>query len=180
MPTGLPRCPATRRALVADLVVLGVAAEVVDEAEIVVSELVGQRRAARDALPDGRVRVHWKEKGDAVEVEVSDGGGPTEPRPRTPVDLGGAGRGLRIVRTLAHEWGVQEDRAAAPCGSPSVARPAAAAPDRDAAPHRQLRRAPAATAARPPPRAPTRVTCHGQGHPDAVRRVVSSRGRRGQ
>src|SRR5450631_692164 len=45
-----------------------------------------------------------------VEVEVTDGGGPTTPRPAPRSPLAAAGRGLRIVRSYAHEWGVHEDR----------------------------------------------------------------------
>jgi serine/threonine-protein kinase RsbW len=102
--------PAIRGTVVADLVARGVSAQVIDEAEIVVSELVANAIRHAHSLPDGTVRVHWKVKNDAVEVEVSDGGGPTEPRPAPRSTWAAAGRGLRIVRSLAHEWGVQEDR----------------------------------------------------------------------
>jgi anti-sigma regulatory factor (Ser/Thr protein kinase) len=102
--------PGIRRTIVADLVVRGVSAEIIDEAEIVVSELVANAIRHARALPDGTVRVHWKVKNDQVEVEVSDGGGPTQPRPAPRSAWTAAGRGLRIVRSLAHEWGVQEDR----------------------------------------------------------------------
>jgi serine/threonine-protein kinase RsbW len=99
-----------RRAVVTDLRAREVLPQVVDEAEIVVSELVAN--AVRHARPlgDGTVRIHWKIKGPVVEVEVTDGGGPTVPRPAPPSTWAQAGRGLRIVRSLAHEWGVQEDR----------------------------------------------------------------------
>jgi anti-sigma regulatory factor (Ser/Thr protein kinase) len=110
VPWAFSAVPAIRRTIVADLVVRGVSAEVIDEAEIVVSELVANALRHAHALPDGTVRVHWKEKNGAVEVEVSDGGGPTEPRPAPRSTWAAAGRGLRIVRSLAHEWGVQEDR----------------------------------------------------------------------
>ena len=73
----------------ADLVVRGVSAEIIDEAEIVVSELVANAIRHARALPDGTVRVHWKVKNGAVEVEVSDGGGPTDPASRAPLDVGG-------------------------------------------------------------------------------------------
>lgn len=99
-----------RRAVVSDLRARGVGPDVVDEAEIVVSELVANALRHARPLSDGAVRVHWKVKDPVVEVEVSDGGGPTSPRPAPPSTWAQAGRGLRIVRSLAHEWGVQDDR----------------------------------------------------------------------
>ena len=110
VPWAFSAVPAIRRTIVADLVVRGVSAEVIDEAEIVVSELVANSIRHARALADGSVRVHWKVKGSVVEVEVTDGGGPTFPRPAPQSTWAQAGRGLRIVRSLAHEWGVQEDR----------------------------------------------------------------------
>ena len=88
----------------------GLSPVVVDEAEIVVSELVANALRHAKPLGDGAVRVHWKVKDPVVEVEVTDGGGPTSPRPAPPSVWGQAGRGLRIVRSLAHEWGVQDER----------------------------------------------------------------------
>ena len=63
------------------------------------------------ALADGTVRVHWQVKGGVVEMDVTDGGGRTTPKPVHPGTYATSGRGLRIVRSLAHEWGVlDEDR----------------------------------------------------------------------
>ncbi len=101
--------PRIRREVVADLVARGVSASVVDESEVVVSELVANAIRHARPLPDGAIRVHWKVKNDVVEVEVSDGGAATVPRPAPPTTWGPGGRGLRIVRSLAHEWGVIED-----------------------------------------------------------------------
>lgn len=100
-----------RRAVVADLHARGLPEEIIDEAEIVASELVAN--AVRHARPlgDGTLRVHWKVKAGVVEIEVTDGGGETTPRPAPRALWAPSGRGLRIVRSLAHEWGVTEDRA---------------------------------------------------------------------
>lgn len=95
-----------RRVLVEDLTDRGVEGEVVSEAEIVVSELVANAIRHAKPLSDGAIRVHWKVKNNVVEVEVSDGGGTTVPRPSPRTTWGPNGRGLRIVRSLAHEWGV--------------------------------------------------------------------------
>lgn len=99
-----------RRAIVDDLQERGVPDPVIDEAEIVVSELVSNAIRHARPLGDGTLRVHWKAKNGVVEVEVTDGGGPTTPRPAPRAVWAASGRGLRIVRSLAHEWGVTEDR----------------------------------------------------------------------
>lgn len=102
--------PRIRRMLVEDLRTLGVAEDVVDDSEIVVAELVANALRHARPLADGALRVRWKTKGGVVEVEVSDGGGPSVPRPAPQTLWATSGRGLRIVRSLAHEWGVLEDK----------------------------------------------------------------------
>jgi anti-sigma regulatory factor (Ser/Thr protein kinase) len=97
--------------VVSALRALDVDATVVDEAEIVISELVGNAVRHARPLPDGMIRVSWTVRAGVVEVEVADGGGPTVPRPAPRSPMSAGGRGLRIVRGLAHEWGVHEDRA---------------------------------------------------------------------
>jgi anti-sigma regulatory factor (Ser/Thr protein kinase) len=99
-----------RRTLVQDLRVRGVASLTIDESEIVVSELLSNAIRHARPLGDGMLRVHWKVKAGVVEVEVTDGGGDTTPRPAPRTLWAVSGRGLRIVRSLAHEWGVAEDR----------------------------------------------------------------------
>ena len=99
-----------RKAVVDDLATREVTAAVVDEAEIVISELVSNAIRHARPLSDGNLRVHWKVKAGVVEVEVTDGGGDSTPRPAPRTIWAPSGRGLRIVRSLAHEWGVTEDR----------------------------------------------------------------------
>lgn len=99
-----------RRTLVEDLRSRGIAMVTVDESEIVVSELVSNAIRHARPLGDGQLRVHWKVKAGVVEVEVTDGGGDTVPHPAPRTVWAPSGRGLRIVRSLAHEWGVAEDR----------------------------------------------------------------------
>ena len=84
------------------------------------------RHALRHAKPlhDNTVRIHWTERNGIVEVEVSDGGGDTAPRAMPQAVFATSGRGLRIVRSLAHEWGVTERAAErSRCGPPSVVPP---------------------------------------------------------
>ncbi|HOA66878.1 MAG TPA: ATP-binding protein [Phycicoccus elongatus] len=110
MPWNPQGAPQVRRALVDDLTELGVSPDVIDEAEIVVAELVSNSLRHARPLSDGCLRVRWKTKGGVVEVEVTDGGGPSTPRPAPPALWANSGRGLRIVRSLAHEWGVHEEK----------------------------------------------------------------------
>jgi serine/threonine-protein kinase RsbW len=110
IPWGLEASNEARRVVVTDLVARDVLDATVDEAELVLSELVANSLRHVSPLPDGTIRVHWKAKNDVVELEVSDGGGQTAPSVRRPAPWAPSGRGLRIVRSIAHEWGVVEDR----------------------------------------------------------------------
>ena len=67
--------------MVNDLQTRDLPEQLVDEAEMVASELL--TNAVRHARPlsDGTIRVRWKIRGDVVEVEVTDGGGESIPRP---------------------------------------------------------------------------------------------------
>lgn len=98
-----------RHTLVTELRALEVDATVVDEAEIVISELFANAVRHARALPDGTIRVNWTVKAGVVEVAVTDGGGPTTPRPAPRSLWSATGRGLRIVRSLAREWGVRDE-----------------------------------------------------------------------
>ena len=70
-----------RREVVNDLQTRDLPEQLVDEAEMVASELL--TNAVRHARPlsDGTIRVRWKIRGDVVEVEVTDGGGESVPAP---------------------------------------------------------------------------------------------------
>lgn len=106
--------PLARKAILADLHGK-VDATTLHEAEVVVSELLGN--AIRHAVPvDTGIRLKWQLRGDTVDIEVTDGG-PRDPdrdrgiRPLRPTSRHTHGRGLRIVRSVAHEWGVNENTA---------------------------------------------------------------------
>ena len=98
---------AVRRALVSELRALRVDTTVVDESEIVVAELVANAFRHAKPLPDGTIGVSWTVSAGVVEIEVTDGGGPTTPHPAPRSVWSAGGRGLRIVGSLAREWGVQ-------------------------------------------------------------------------
>lgn len=108
LPYALLAVPMARHTLVDDLVARRVPHEVIEESESIVAELVGNAVRHAVSLSDGTLRLYWQARDGVVELEVTDGGGPTRPRPLQHGVLSVSGRGLRIVRALAHEWGVVE------------------------------------------------------------------------
>jgi anti-sigma regulatory factor (Ser/Thr protein kinase) len=107
---GLARAQVARGLLARD-----VPADLVADAQLVVSELMAN--AIRHARPlDGdTVRVTWRVNPPAppstvpheIELAVSDGGAPWHPRVEHPPDDADGGRGLGIVSTLTSVWGVE-------------------------------------------------------------------------
>ncbi|WP_374109092.1 ATP-binding protein [Streptomyces sp. CC228A] len=92
----------------------GVAESVVDDAVLILSELLsnscrhGRPLDAAD-VGDGAVRAAWRvDDQGALTVEVTDGGGPTRPVPSTPSVTARGGRGLNIISALAQDWGVRD------------------------------------------------------------------------
>lgn len=148
----LPHAPSSvavaRRRLSSELIDSGVYDSVVDDASVIVSELLSNALRHARPLPSGQVKVCWLCRDDLLEVEVSDGGAMTEPRrgPGTLSSLGG--RGLGIVEALSEGWGVRheegattvwavlraprssgDDRSAAPAGAHAVVPDLSAFPD---------------------------------------------------
>ncbi len=105
-----------RRALGADLRARGLGTTLIDDAALVLSEMLSNALKHASPLPDsGRVRLGWTvEQSPApgkssVTLQVSDGGGSTRPRVLAATRSATGGRGLGIVETLADDWGVNED-----------------------------------------------------------------------
>lgn len=76
-----------------------------DEAVQVVSELVANAVQHAGPMPGDVLRVHWTLRKGVVEVDVTDGGSDSTPQPVRITPWQTRGRGLRIVRAYAHEWG---------------------------------------------------------------------------
>jgi anti-sigma regulatory factor (Ser/Thr protein kinase) len=111
----LPYAPASvavaRQRLADELMAAGIFDSAVGDAVLVVSELLSNAIRHARPLPGANVQVAWALDDDAVEVAVSDGGGPTRPiRAHASVSSLG-GRGLDIVEYLARTWGVRTDDA---------------------------------------------------------------------
>jgi serine/threonine-protein kinase RsbW len=82
----------------------------VDDARVVVSELVANALRHARPLDDHTIAVGWDVDPDVLRVSVTDGGSPVSvPATRRPGDLATGGRGLKIVQTLARRWGVEVD-----------------------------------------------------------------------
>ncbi|MFF9490043.1 ATP-binding protein [Streptomyces sp. NPDC014676] len=104
-----------RRRMRAQLRDGGVADPVIDDAVLILSELLSNAcrhgRPLGDALAgDGDVRAAWRvDPCGRLVVEVTDGGGPTRPAPATPSVTAHGGRGLNIITALADDWGVRDE-----------------------------------------------------------------------
>jgi hypothetical protein len=133
-PTGVAMA---RRKLRSELGAQDVPEPVIDDAVLILSELLSNSfRHARPlddcvgggigGRPDGPggsgtaaagsgridcgIRAAWTIGTDGLlAVEVTDGGGPTRPRPSSPSLSAHGGRGLCIVGNLALRWGVRDD-----------------------------------------------------------------------
>jgi anti-sigma regulatory factor (Ser/Thr protein kinase) len=109
----LPSTPASvsiaRKQLTADLSAAGVYGEAAGDAALVISELLSNSIKHAWPLPGEKVRAAWMVDDGSVEVQVSDGGGPTRPRQDYPPISALGGRGLGIVERLSEDWGIRAD-----------------------------------------------------------------------
>ncbi|MTE20093.1 hypothetical protein F0L17_13380 [Streptomyces sp. TRM43335] len=110
VPHGPAGVGAARRRMREELLGSGTPEAVVDDAVLILSELLSN--AYRHARPLGTgdcVRAAWGRTADGgVRVSVTDGGGPTRPRPSNPSVTARGGRGLSIITSLARDWGVRD------------------------------------------------------------------------
>ena len=88
----------------------GSTSEAIEDARVIISELVANAVRHARPLSDGHILVTWNIAGTGVELAVTDGGSPTQPRNVNPPSTATAGRGMAIVETLARDW--WSDRAA--------------------------------------------------------------------
>jgi anti-sigma regulatory factor (Ser/Thr protein kinase) len=99
---------AARHRLSTDLDSWGISTAVVDDAVLILSELLSNALRHARALPSGNVRAAWWVRpDDLLAIEVTDGGSSTRPRQASPSLSAHGGRGLSIIGTLATEWGVR-------------------------------------------------------------------------
>lgn len=88
----------------------GSSGEVIDDARIVVSELVANSVRHARPLPGGDILVTWQIEPRGLEIAVTDGGSDTRPRTVQATSSALAGRGMAIVETLAVTWWTDRTR----------------------------------------------------------------------
>ncbi|MFD8482334.1 ATP-binding protein [Kitasatospora sp. NPDC059673] len=130
VPHGPASVSTARRRLRNDLGDRSIPDAVIDDAVLILSELLsnscrharplsaddpdaadrssGRRPHADDEAEIGTVLVSWRMRGDGLlTLEVTDGGATTRPVPASPSVSAHGGRGLSIVGKLARDWGVR-------------------------------------------------------------------------
>ena len=119
VPHAPPSASAVRHRFVDELRGRGLPGLVVDDAALVLSELVGNAIRHGAPLPSGGIRVSWTVGPDIIRIEVADGGrGPLRHEASEPPAAGGSadderGRGLAIVSLLTVSWGSAFDSTSA-------------------------------------------------------------------
>lgn len=110
VPHGPSGVGAARRRLSAELRQSGTAESLIDDAVLILSELLSNScRHARPLNDTQQVRAAWdRDAAGRVTIAVTDGGGPTRPCPAAPSVSARGGRGLTIITTLSCDWGVRE------------------------------------------------------------------------
>ncbi|MCG5219684.1 ATP-binding protein [Streptosporangium sp. KLBMP 9127] len=109
LPYALSSVAVARQRLCSDLQEWGVFTSSIEDAVLVVSELLSNALRHAHPLPSGQIGVAWRWTEGHVEVAVSDGGSATEPRAGRPTLSSLGGRGLGIVEFIAERWGVRHD-----------------------------------------------------------------------
>ena len=97
-----------RRALVSWLENLGSPRPVIDDATLVVTELVANAIRHADPLSNDTVLVRWQQVGSELVLSVTDGGGGgATPRRVDAAPEAESGRGLAIVEALSLDWQIE-------------------------------------------------------------------------
>jgi anti-sigma regulatory factor (Ser/Thr protein kinase) len=108
MPHASASVRAARRRLASDLSAIGIKHSRIDDAVLVLSEILSNALKHARPLPSGKIQVSWDVHGEVLEMAVTDGGGPTMPHPMAPSLSALGGRGLGIVSSLVADWGVRQ------------------------------------------------------------------------
>jgi anti-sigma regulatory factor (Ser/Thr protein kinase) len=104
VPFAASSVPVVRRDLDVWLKHRGSSGERIEDARVVVSELVGNAVRHAQPLADGCLLVTWGEDDSGLRISVSDGGSPTSPHTVNAPVSATSGRGMSIVATLVAEW----------------------------------------------------------------------------
>jgi serine/threonine-protein kinase RsbW len=89
----------------------GVRSDTVEDARLVISELVGNSVRHAHPLPEGEIQVNWKIEERALRISVTDGGSATRPHKVNAPSSALAGRGMAIVDTVTERWWADKGQA---------------------------------------------------------------------
>jgi anti-sigma regulatory factor (Ser/Thr protein kinase) len=96
-----------RRRLADDLGRRGLPREAIQDAALVLSEMVANAVRYAHPLPGNVLLATWDHADDRLMLRVTDGGGRGQPQVRDAGPSDTRGRGLAIVDTVAAAWGVK-------------------------------------------------------------------------
>jgi len=82
----------------------------VDDARLIISELVANSIRHAQPLPDGNLGISWHLDPRGVQVAVTDGGAATQPRRVDAPASAIAGRGMVLVEELSISWWAERTR----------------------------------------------------------------------
>lgn len=92
------------------MVAQGSSGDQVDDARLIISELVANAVRHAQPLPDGNLGISWRLDPRGVQVAVTDGGSPTRPRRVDAPASALAGRGMGLVEELSISWWAEQTR----------------------------------------------------------------------
>ncbi len=109
VPFTAPSAARVRRELRDWMVGQGLPQDLVEDARVVVSELVGNSVRHAHPLPTNDIVVRWWREDSALVLSVSDGGGGRSSPHTVAASMSAvSGRGLSIVDALADRWWVED------------------------------------------------------------------------
>ncbi len=111
VPFAASSVPVARQRLKAWLTESGTPTEVIDDARIIISELVANSVRHAQPLPGGDIEISWRLERRGLVITVSDGGSGTRPRKVAAPSSALAGRGMAIVESLADTSWSDQSRA---------------------------------------------------------------------
>lgn len=115
MTISLPFAPSSvslaRVQLVEWMVAQGGSGDQVDDARLIISELVANSIRHAQPLPDGNLGISWSLDPRGVQVAVTDGGSATQPRRVDAPASALAGRGMALVEDISISWWAERTRA---------------------------------------------------------------------
>lgn len=110
VPFAASSVPVARQRLRSWLSESGTPTDVIDDARIIISELVANSVRHAQPLPGGDIEITWRLERRGLAIAVSDGGAGTRPRKVQAASSALAGRGMAIVESLAVTWWFDQSR----------------------------------------------------------------------